>query len=120
LEPRHSSWFSLAVDQLLRSFEVARVAADPPKGSELAAQPGGWSGLRYWRLHGTPRTYYSDYDDHWLQMFAKRHHLLEAASSDQETWVIFDNTAMGHATANAIWLEDAASSHPTLASTRSA
>jgi uncharacterized protein YecE (DUF72 family) len=120
LEPRHPSWFSLAVDQLLRSFEVARVAADPPKGSELAAQAGGWPGLRYWRLHGTPRTYYSDYDDHWLQMFAKRHHLLEAGSSDQETWVIFDNTAMGHATANAIWLEDAASSCPMLASTRPA
>jgi uncharacterized protein YecE (DUF72 family) len=53
-------------------------------------------------------------------MFAKRHHLLEAGSSDQETWVIFDNTAMGHATANAIWLEDAVSSHPMLASTRPA
>ena len=29
---------------------------------------------------------------------------------------MFDNTAMGHATANAIWLEDAASSKPMLAS----
>ena len=120
LEPRHPSWFSLPVDQLLRSFEVARVAADPPKGSELAAKPGGWSGLSYWRLHGTPRTYYSDYDEHWLHTFAKRHQLLEADSSRKETWVIFDNTALGHATANAVWLEDAASSKTMLASVRPA
>jgi uncharacterized protein YecE (DUF72 family) len=112
LEPRHPSWFSLPVDQFLRGFEVARVAADPPKGSELAAQPGGWSELSYWRLHGTPRTYFSNYDERWLQLFAKRHHLLETDSSLKETWVIFDNTALGHATANAAWLENAASSKP--------
>ena len=109
LEPRHPSWFDLPVDQLLKSFEVARVAADPPKGSDVAAQPGGWLGLSYWRLHGTPHTYYSDYDEHWLETFAKRNILLEAGSVDKATWVIFDNTALGHATANAIWLENAAS-----------
>ena len=54
LEPRHASWFTAPADRSLRCFEVARVAADPPKGSELAAQPGGWPGLRYWRLHGAP------------------------------------------------------------------
>src|SRR3984957_9130196 len=58
LEPRHASWFSASTDRLLRSFQIARVAADPPKGSEAAAYPGGWPGLRYWRLHGAPRTYY--------------------------------------------------------------
>jgi hypothetical protein len=26
---------------------------------------------------------------------------------NKETWVIFDNTALGHATANAVWMEDA-------------
>ncbi len=110
LEPRHASWFSAPVDQLLRSFEIARVAADPPKGSELAAHPGGWSRLQYWRLHGTPHTYYSEYDEHWLERFLKMHHLLEVRSSEQETWIIFDNTALGHATPNAIWLEHAISS----------
>ena len=40
LEPRHASWFCASADSLLRSFQVARVAADPPKGSESAAQPG--------------------------------------------------------------------------------
>jgi uncharacterized protein YecE (DUF72 family) len=107
LEPRHASWFTGSVDRLLRNFEIARVAADPPKGSEQAALPGGWQGLSYWRLHGAPRTYYSEYDKRWLQTFAKRLRSLEDASAVKETWVIFDNTAMGHATANAILMKGA-------------
>ncbi len=107
LEPRHASWFSASAEHLLQSFQIARVAADPPKGSELAAQPGGWPGLCYWRLHGAPRTYYSDYDIHWLQMFAERLQLIEGTPEVKETWVIFDNTALGYATANAVWLNEA-------------
>ena len=107
LEPRHPSWFTASVDSLLRSFEIARVAADPPKGSKLAARPGGWQGPFYWRLHGAPHTYYSEYDENWLQTFAKQLNLLENVSLNEETWVIFDNTALGHATANAVWMEDA-------------
>jgi uncharacterized protein YecE (DUF72 family) len=106
LEPRHPSWFAAPVDHLLRDFEVSRVAADPPKGSKLAAQPGGWPGLHYWRLHGTPRTYYSKYDKQWLETFADQLRLIRSASKDKEMWVIFDNTALGHATANAIFLQD--------------
>jgi uncharacterized protein YecE (DUF72 family) len=103
LEPRHTSWFAPPVDRLLRSFEIARVAADPPKGSPLAATPGGWSGLCYWRLHGTPRTYYSSYDAAFLRNFAaqlREPQLPETRCGEQ--WVIFDNTALGHATANAL------------------
>jgi hypothetical protein len=32
---------------------------------------------------------------------------LRDASSDTEFWVIFDNTAVGHATANAAWMSEA-------------
>ncbi len=107
LEPRHASWFSTSADCLLQSFEVARVAADPPKGSELAGQPGGWPGLRYWRLHGAPRTYYSAYDEVWLNALIERLLLSQSGSREKESWVVFDNTALGHAFANAIWLENA-------------
>lgn len=100
LEPRHASWFTPAVDRLLRSFEIARVAADPPKGSSLATTPGGWPGLCYWRLHGSPRTYYSAYDSAFLRGFANQ--LLNTACATQ--WVIFDNTALGNATGNALEL----------------
>ena len=100
LEPRHASWFTAPVNQLLRSFEIARVAADPPKGSTLAATPGGWPGLCYWRLHGAPRTYYSAYDSPFIRRFARQ--LTEVACPHH--WVIFDNTALGQATANALEL----------------
>jgi uncharacterized protein YecE (DUF72 family) len=113
LEPRNASWFSAPADRLLRSFQIARVAADPPKGSEMAAQPGGWPGLRYWRLHGAPRIYYSEYDDQWLRAFAERLQLLQDNPGENEAWVIFDNTAAGHATANAVWLDEALSQRQT-------
>jgi uncharacterized protein YecE (DUF72 family) len=100
LEPRHASWFTPPVDRLLRSFAIARVAADPPTGSPLAAAPGGWDGLCYWRLHGTPRTYYSAYDSAFIRRFANQ--LLQPACATR--WVIFDNTALGHATVNALEL----------------
>jgi len=101
LEPRHASWFTAPADRMLRDFAIARVAADPPKGSPLASEPGGFSHLRYWRLHGAPRTYYSDYDKSFLRRFAKE---LRADTSAGQTWVIFDNTTLGHATANALGL----------------
>jgi uncharacterized protein YecE (DUF72 family) len=100
LEPRHATWFTPAVDRLLRDFEIARVATDPAKASPLAAKPGGWSGLQYFRLHGAPRTYYSEYPETFLAEIAAA-----VRKSAVKTWVIFDNTALGHATANALTLK---------------
>jgi uncharacterized protein YecE (DUF72 family) len=105
LEPRHPSWFTPAADRLLRSFAIARVAADPPKGSPLAATPGGAQHLHYYRLHGAPRTYYSNYSESELIHLA---HTLRVPSPPTMQpaclWIIFDNTALGHATANALHL----------------
>ena len=105
LEPRHTTWFTPAADRLLREFQVARVAADPPKGSPLAAVPGGWAALRYWRLHGTPRTYYSEYGETTLTKFAETLHAEHRTLPNASQWVIFDNTAMGHAHADALTLQ---------------
>jgi uncharacterized protein YecE (DUF72 family) len=104
LEPRHATWFTSAADRLLRSFEIARVAADPPKGSPLAAIPGGSPHLHYYRLHGAPRTYYSDYTAPLLEALATKLRASTLSASATPTWVIFDNTAAGHATANALHL----------------
>jgi uncharacterized protein YecE (DUF72 family) len=101
LEPRHASWFTPAADRLLRSFAIARVAADPPKGSPLATTPGGSQHLHYYRLHGAPRIYYSNYTESQLNDLAQT---LRASSPTTSLWVIFDNTALGHATANALHL----------------
>lgn len=102
LEPRHASWFTVPADRMLRDFTIARVAADPPKGSSLATKPGGSLLLHYWRLHGAPHTYYSAYDAPSLQQLTVR---LQSLPRAVELWVIFDNTALGHATANATSLK---------------
>ncbi|WP_421915483.1 DUF72 domain-containing protein [Mesorhizobium sp.] len=98
-EPRHASWFTPEADALLAACGVARIAADPATVPS-AALPGGWPGLAYFRLHGAPRTYYSDYEAEALA--AIRQHLETAAASGAEVWCIFDNTAEGHALGNAL------------------
>jgi uncharacterized protein YecE (DUF72 family) len=98
-EPRHASWFTPQADDLLRDLNVARVAADPARVPE-AAEPGGWNGLIYYRLHGSPRTYYSAYTDEYLDALAAR--IQADAAAEREVWCIFDNTTLGAATRNAL------------------
>ena len=106
LEPRHPSWFNEEAAGLLEAHRIARVAADPAR-VPAAGEPGGWAGTVYYRLHGSPRTYYSAYDEAYLRGLAVR--LEEAAAGADDVWCIFDNTAMGAATGNALTLLDA---HP--------
>jgi uncharacterized protein YecE (DUF72 family) len=103
-EPRHASWFEADADRLLESYEVARVAADPAR-VPAAAEPGGWRGLSYYRLHGWPKVYYSAYSEEFIAQLAAR--LSEDASADRAVWVIFDNTTLGAATRNALELSRA-------------
>jgi uncharacterized protein YecE (DUF72 family) len=99
-EPRHPSWFGDEADACLAEHRVARVAADPPLAPG-GGRPGGWPGLRYHRLHGAPRVYYSAYDEQRLDALA---HSIRA-EPEGRTWCIFDNTAAGAATANALRLD---------------
>jgi uncharacterized protein YecE (DUF72 family) len=101
LEPRHPSWFSAAVAGLLRTHRVARVAADPARVPD-AAEPGGWDGVVYHRLHGSPEIYRSPYDEAALEAIAAR----LAATDAAQAWCIFDNTTFGAATANALWMTE--------------
>jgi uncharacterized protein YecE (DUF72 family) len=95
-EPRHASWFAPPADAALAKLKVARVAADPPRDAADGA-PGGWRGLAYWRLHGSPKIYYSDYPDAALRKIASK-----LAPND---WCIFDNTAAFAALGNALALQ---------------
>jgi uncharacterized protein YecE (DUF72 family) len=96
-EPRHAGWFGKAAESLLQKFHIARVAADPAPVAG-AERPGGWDGFAYVRWHGSPKIYYSDYSDAQLAKLAQR-----LGPGD---WCIFDNTAEGAATPNALWLTD--------------
>lgn len=107
LEPRHRSWFVPQAEALLSQFRIARVLADPVLFDEAAA-PGGWTGLAYLRLHGSPRRYWSAYDDALLQRLAVR--LRQARDEEGAAcWCIFDNTASGAAVGNALTLSRIAS-----------
>jgi len=98
-EPRHASWFAPPVERLLDEFRTARLAADPAP-TPGAGEPGGWWGVSYHRLHGSPRIYYSPYSEEALTGVAER--LAAAAAAGAETWCIFDNTAAFAATDDAL------------------
>jgi uncharacterized protein YecE (DUF72 family) len=100
-EPRHTSWFEEEANRMLSDYRVARVAADPARVPE-AAVPGGWLGLAYFRLHGSPRMYFSEYKRAFVANLAAR---IRSAAAD-ETWCIFDNTGSGAAAGNALDLAE--------------
>jgi uncharacterized protein YecE (DUF72 family) len=98
-EPRHATWFTGAADRRLEAHGVGRVAADPPcadTGGDPAASPR----IAYYRLHGSPDMYYSSYDPGYLDRLADRLRLIKRVP----VWCIFDNTARGAATLNAVEL----------------
>ncbi len=101
-EPRHASWFTPAAVDLLQRHAISRVAADPPRHPAGAA-PAADIGCAYWRWHGSPRIYYSAYPAPALESLAEQ--VRQARQPGQVPWVIFDNTAHGRATGNALHLQ---------------
>lgn len=100
VEPRHGSWFTPAATDLMEFHRIALVAADPainPAGTV----PGGWNGLYYYRLHGSPKMYHSNYPENYLRELADS----TAAAGVRSIWVIFDNTASGAAVGNGVFLK---------------
>jgi uncharacterized protein YecE (DUF72 family) len=102
LEPRHASWFAPGVDDWLAQRRIARAAADPARVSG-ADEPGGWNKLAYYRWHGSPRIYYSDYGAAALTALKRR--LEDNREYASSVWCIFDNTASGAALGNALTLQ---------------
>ncbi|MFT3988522.1 DUF72 domain-containing protein [Aestuariivirga sp.] len=96
-EPRHPSWFTPEAEEHLKALKVSRVAADPPRAS-TDGTPGGDTGLAYYRLHGSPKIYYSAYSDADLKRLVP-----ELRPGD---WCIFDNTAAFHALGDALRLQE--------------
>ncbi|WP_256776372.1 MULTISPECIES: DUF72 domain-containing protein [unclassified Stenotrophomonas] len=101
-EPRHASWFTAQADALLQRYGIARAAVDPAR-VPAAGQPGGTPTWQYWRWHGSPRMYYSDYTDAALAALAEQ--VSARRIGGHAPWVIFDNTAHGFAVANAVRLQ---------------
>lgn len=96
-EPRHATWFEPEAYKLLEAHSVSLVAADP---KPVSGAPGVLQHeSRYYRLHGAPKIYYSEYTEDFLRIFKER-----GALQRSGVWVIFDNTALGYAYKNALAL----------------
>lgn len=106
VEPRHASWFCAEGSALLTSHRIDLVLADPaPCVGAAWSLPDGAGGdvsarMAYYRLHGSPRVYYDSYDKAFLQALAQR--LDDDAQRFESVWCVFDNTALGAATVNAL------------------
>jgi len=102
-EPRHPTWFGNEASTLFLRYDIARVAADPAPcdGAEAPLASTHW---QYWRWHGTPRIYYSDYGETALCALAAAVRTHRDGSS--KPWIIFDNTAHGFAAPNAARLQE--------------
>ena len=98
-EPRHPTWFCEAAERRMMQYEIARVAADPAPVSGTD-KPAGCTAVSYYRWHGSPRMYYSAYDDSTLQKLTEL--LRTYAQTKEAVWCIFDNTAQGAAFDNAV------------------
>jgi len=91
IEVRHKSWASTVALELLKSYAIDRVLADPApvwSAKDFDTPP------LYLRLHGKPKVYYSSYTIEEIRSFSK----LLAPNS----WCVFDNTASGAAIENAL------------------
>jgi uncharacterized protein YecE (DUF72 family) len=99
-EPRHPTWFDVEADRLLVTYAIARAAAHPAR-VPAAGRTGGEPRFAYYRLHGAPRMYYSAYDGAFVAELAAQ---IRGAAA-KEAWCIFDNTASGAATANALAMQ---------------
>lgn len=97
-EPRHASWFEPVAERLLVRQRVGRIAADPTV-VPAAAQPGGWLGIVYYRLHGSPRKYWSVYEPDRVLAWSRA---LASLPRRTSAWCVFDNTAGGGAANNAL------------------
>jgi uncharacterized protein YecE (DUF72 family) len=97
-EPRHPSWFYARASDLLRRHGVARVAADPSP-NDGGSRPGGSLSLIYYRLHGSPKMYYSAYSAEFLSRLAAQ--VRGSDSITKDVWCIFDNTVRHEAWSNA-------------------
>jgi uncharacterized protein YecE (DUF72 family) len=77
------------------------VNADPVR---VARDWSGGGKLRYYRLHGSPRVYWSSYTESQLNAVAMQ--ISDALKIGQHVWCIFDNTAGGAAWNNAQTLNE--------------
>lgn len=97
VEARHPSWLEPAAMDCLKRYEIAWCISDT--ANRYPYKEAVTSDFIYIRLHGSGTLYASDYTRAELKAWAEK-----IRSWGMDTYVYFDNDAMGYAPRNAITL----------------
>lgn len=99
VEFRHASWWNSDVLKQLKHHHVTFCCISYPGLPENIYQTAP---VIYYRFHGIPRLYYSEYDADSLR---EVHQTIAALKRVSEAYVYFNNTAQGHALNNALYFK---------------
>ena len=97
VEFRHASWWRNDVLKALKHRGVVFCSISYPGLPEDVYQTAP---VMYYRFHGIPKLYYSDYDTGTLNEVHKTMHTFKRV---KEAYVYFNNTALGHAVNDALY-----------------
>ena len=100
LEFRHAGWWRQDVYQLLAKHKIVFCGMSHPTLPDEAVIN---TSTVYYRFHGTPRLYYSEYDTAFLNRIKEE---IITAPSVQTAWLYFNNTAALAAIHNAGYLRN--------------
>jgi uncharacterized protein YecE (DUF72 family) len=111
VEPRHDSWWTDQVRDLLASHGAALCLADSPQRHTPVWRTADWT---YLRLHQGTAAPSPCYDRPALAAWARR--LADLVGPDADAYVYFNNDPGGCAVRDAVWFAEEASAaglHPT-------
>jgi uncharacterized protein YecE (DUF72 family) len=101
-EPRHPTWITPVAKRIFKEFRISKVVADPDPCETPDWQEFLTPDLVYHRLHGSPEIYRSLYTKEFIEGTAEI--MASEKSEHKNIWCMFDNTAYGFATYNALQL----------------
>ncbi|WRS29750.1 DUF72 domain-containing protein [Actinomycetaceae bacterium MB13-C1-2] len=102
LEPRNQTFSDPEAVAILKEHDVAMVTSDNPDRFPIFHEVT--ASFAYFRLHGTPKMYYSDYSDEQLAVWAGA--MTRLLQEGRDVYCYFDNTAGGRAPYNAMSLAE--------------
>jgi uncharacterized protein YecE (DUF72 family) len=99
IEARHPSWLEQQAQSSLKMHNIAWCISDT--AGRYPYLEAVTSHFIYIRLHGSSKLYVSEYTENEMNNWAEK-----IKTWDMETYVYFDNDAMGHAPKNALRLKN--------------
>jgi uncharacterized protein YecE (DUF72 family) len=106
VEFRHSSWWNQHVYDVLEGNEIVFAGMSHPAFSDDVVTTGN---VIYYRLHGVPHLYNSNYDQHGLAGLYER---ISKLPSIKKAFIYFNNTVSGAAIGDGKIFSEIASSIP--------